>query len=269
MKNREQITVIKLGGHAMENPDLLTAFCEDVATLTRSGHKLVIAHGGGPAINQLLDRLNIKSEFTGGLRITDAATLEVVELALCGQVNKYLTRHLLACGVDAAGISGEDGHLLTAVRKDEMLGFVGKVTKVNPALPLALLKSGFTPVIAPLALASDGQVLNVNADTAAGAIAGALGADYFLLISDVPGVLDQEGQLIATLDNGETSRLISEKIITGGMIPKVECCRAALGQGCAKAIILDGSRKNTLSLCLESDDIAGTVISEGCASPIS
>ncbi len=254
------ITVIKLGGHAMDEPGLLAAFCADVAQLAASGHKLVIAHGGGPRINSLLRRLNLESRFVNGLRVTDSDTLDAVEMALCGAVNKYLVRQLLEAGIKAVGISGEDGRLLCAVQKDPLLGFVGSVAKVNPGIIYTLLSGGFLPVIAPLALSPDGELLNVNADTAAGAIAGALAADRFVLISDVPGVLDDEGSLLKELNPNQIANLTARGIISGGMLPKVECCQLALGQGCKSAIILDGSRKSSLALCLGANDIAGTVI---------
>lgn len=255
-----KITVIKLGGHAMDEPGLLAAFFEDVAKLTTNGHKIVIVHGGGPHINALLARLNIESKFVNGLRVTDGSVLQAVEMALAGSVNKFLTRQLLLAGIDAAGISGEDARLLTARQKDASLGLVGEVTDVNAKILFALLDSGFTPVIAPLALSARGELLNVNADSAAGAIAGALRATHFLLVSDVPGVLDEHNHIIPQLDCGHIQTLASNGIISGGMLPKLECCQNALAQGCETAIIVDGKRKNSLFLCLEANDIAGTII---------
>ncbi|MBD5641137.1 MAG: acetylglutamate kinase [Desulfovibrio sp.] len=254
------VTVIKLGGHAMDEPGLLASFCADVAQLTRNGHQIVIVHGGGPHINTLLERLHLESRFVNGLRVTDGPVLAAVEMALCGTVNKSLTRQLQKMGANAVGISGEDGRLLIANQIDPALGFVGGIVKVNAEIVLTLLSAGFTPVIAPLALATDGQLLNVNADIAAGAIAGALGAAWFLLVSDVPGVLDADSNLLPELDDAQISSLVKSGIIRGGMLPKLECCQSALAQGCKAAIIVDGKRQNALSLCLERGNVAGTII---------
>lgn len=256
----EQLIVIKLGGHAMDDAQLLQAFAQDVATLSRKGFKFVIVHGGGPHINSLLKRLNIQSEFVNGLRVTDVLTLEVVELALCGQVNKATVRNLLKAGVMAVGVSGEDAGMLEAVTKDSALGRVGKVTKVNTHLLRSLLDDGFVPVVAPLALDNGCEPLNVNADTAAGAIAGALQAKYFVLLSDVPGVLDGEKMLMEHLSPSEIASMRQSGVINGGMIPKVECCQTALETGCGNAIILDGRPAHSLQRFIENGEALGTII---------
>lgn len=255
----DKIIVIKYGGHAMEVPQISEAFARDLAELGDKGFKFVIVHGGGPHISRLLDRLNIESEFSGGLRVTDSAALEAVEMALCGQVNKATVRFLEKTGVPAAGISGQDGMILQAEAKDPRLGRVGDVVKVDPRLILNLLQGGFTPVVAPLALDKNLEPLNINADTAAGAIAGALKA-RFILLSDVPGVLDSEGALIPRLDEGGVNELIADGVINGGMIPKVRACLAALDSGCGEAAILDGRLKNSLKLWLYGQGGPGTAI---------
>lgn len=255
--------VIKYGGHAMDVPNLADVFMAGMAELHRRDMRFVIVHGGGPQINDLLKNLDIQSEFVDGLRVTDTQTLSAVEMALCGKVNKSLVRQLAKAGLKAAGISGEDGGLLTAIQKDPRLGRVGAVEKVNPGLVQTLLGGGFLPVIAPLALDAGGEPLNVNADTAAGAIAGALHAKSFILISDVPGIKDEKGRLFSFLTTRAIEDLRREKIITGGMIPKVEACLHALSQGCGNAIILDGSQPGSLKRFLLDDEPLGTTISLG------
>jgi acetylglutamate kinase len=232
--------VIKYGGHAMTQPDLQAAFAADLAQLAVQGMDFALVHGGGPQISALLDRLHIESRFVDGLRVTDPATLEAVEMVLCGQVNKAVVSELAAHGVRAVGVSGRDGGLMRArVRRPE-LGQVGTVEAVDPALVRCLLAGGFVPVVAPLANGPDGQALNINADTAAGALAGALKAEYFVLISDVPGVLDAQGRLIPSLNRREIEALQQAGVISGGMIPKVQACLDALDAGCQRALILDG-----------------------------
>lgn len=255
----DKIIVIKYGGHAMEIPQIREAFAQDLAEMGGNNFKFVIVHGGGPHISRLLDRLNIESEFVSGLRVTNSETLEAVEMVLCGQANKETVRFLEKAGAPAAGVSGQDGMILQAEIKDPGLGRVGNVIKVNPGLILNLLQGGFTPVIAPLALDENFEPLNVNADTAAGAIAGALKAP-FILLSDVPGVLDSNGALIPRLDEGGANELIAQGVINGGMIPKVRACLAALDSGCGEAVILDGRRKNSLKLWLRGQGGQGTAI---------
>ena len=252
--------VIKYGGHAMDKPELCTAFATDLAQLSAQDMGFVVVHGGGPQISALLKRLNIESRFENGLRVTDEATMAAVEMVLCGQVNKAVVASFAAHGARAAGISGRDGNLLRAVVKNPALGLVGEVEAVDPALILCLLEGGFVPVVAPVANGPDGQALNINADTAAGALAGALAADYFILISDVPGVLDAEGRLITALTRAEIEKLRAEGVITGGMIPKVESCLHALDAGCQRALILDGRSPSSLRRYLLDDAPLGTVV---------
>ena len=252
--------VIKYGGHAMDKPELCTAFATDLAQLSAQDMGFVVVHGGGPQISALLTRLNIESRFENGLRVTDEATMAAVEMVLCGQVNKAVVASFAAHGARAAGISGRDGNLLRAVVKNPALGLVGEVEAVDPALILCLLEGDFVPVVAPVANGPDGQALNINADTAAGALAGALAADYFILISDVPGVLDAEGRLITSLTRAEIEKLRAEGVITGGMIPKVESCLHALNAGCQRALILDGRSPSSLRRYLLDDAPLGTVV---------
>lgn len=259
-KLREPLIVIKYGGHAMDDPALAKAFGEDLAALGAMNMRFVIVHGGGPMINALLKRLKIESEFVNGLRVTSDAVLEAVEMALCGTVNKEVTRFLQAQGLKAVGVSGQDGKLLLATLKDPALGRVGIIECVNPALIQCLLDAGFVPVVAPLALDKAGKPLNVNADTAAGALAGALGATRFILISDVPGVLDAEGQLFSYLSQSAIEDLRERGVISGGMIPKVEACLGARRMGSGEALVLDGRQPNALRRFLLGNEPLGTVI---------
>ena len=252
--------VIKFGGHAMDKEALCAAFAEDLAFLSAEGTRCVVVHGGGPQISALLERLHIESRFENGLRVTDEATMQAVEMVLCGQVNKDVVRRFAAHGVRAAGISGRDGGLLLASVRQPALGRVGEVDKVDPALVECLLAGGFVPVVAPVASDAAGQPLNINADTAAGALAGALHADYFVLISDVPGVLDGEKRLIPTLDRARSQSLMDEGVICGGMIPKVGSCLHALDAGCRRALILDGREPGSLRRYLYEDAPLGTVV---------
>ena len=202
-----QTVVIKYGGHAMDKDELNAAFADDMAFLQQS-MRLVVVHGGGPQINALLNRLAIESRFEKGLRVTDADTMQAVEMVLCGQVNKTVVSRFLQHGARAAGLSGRDAGLLRARVKDPVLGLVGDVEKVDASVLSCLLDGGFLPVVAPVASGPEGQALNINADTAAGAVAGALHADYFVLISDVPGVLDADKKLIPSLDRARIAELI-------------------------------------------------------------
>lgn len=257
-----QTIVIKYGGHALDDPQLRDAFVASLKSLLNKDMHFVIVHGGGPQINALLKALQIESKFSNGLRVTDAKTLQIVEMALCGQVNKYITRLLEQADIAAAGISGEDGKLFLAEQMNPELGRVGKIVKVNDKLPLCLLNAGFTPVIAPLALDGAGEPLNINADLAAGALAGALQADYFVLISDVPGVLAKTGELLPKLNKTAIGQLIEDGVITGGMLPKTEACLTALTQGARNALILDGRQQASLERYLLDGEALGTLIEQ-------
>ncbi|MBQ7608398.1 MAG: acetylglutamate kinase [Desulfovibrionaceae bacterium] len=254
------VSVIKYGGHAMDHLDLAEAFACDVAALVKKKSRFVIVHGGGPQISRLLSRLAIESRFVNGLRVTDAETMEVVEMALAGTVNKDVVARLASKNVRAVGISGRDGNLLTAKIRASELGYVGDVTHVNPDILHCLLGSDFVPVVAPIAQDEQFHALNVNADTAAGAIAGALQAETFVLLSDVPGVLDAEKHCIPRLDRAAIAELTQNGVISGGMIPKVEACLNALRLGAHQALILDGRASNSLLHFVTGEKQSGTVI---------
>lgn len=261
---QKPVVVIKFGGHAMTNAALCRAFAQGLARLQQAMH-LVVVHGGGPQISSLLKRLCIESRFENGLRVTDAATMEVVEMVLCGQVNKDVVTLFQQQGAACVGISGKDAQLLQARTFDPALGFVGEVHKVQPQLLRVLLDGGYIPVVAPVAIDSDdaqGHSLNINADTAAGAIAGALAADYFVLVSDVPGVLDADKTLLPLLNRTQIAAMIKSGVICGGMIPKVESCLHALEQGCRRALILNGEVEGSLEKYLQEHAPLGTVIEE-------
>lgn len=260
MFDEKKIVLIKYGGHAMDIAGLRDAFGRDLYKLSKDGWNFALVHGGGPHIVRLLSSLGIESKFVDGLRVTDKATLEVVEMILCGQVNKEVVRLLEKAGLHAAGISGEDGPTLLAREKNPELGRVGEISHVDPSLILKLLKDGYVPVIAPLALDKNYEPLNVNADTAAGAIAGALKAAFFILISDVPGVLDREGKLVPALDGSDIEAMREADIITGGMIPKVQACLKAIDDGCEMAVILDGRQENSLIRFLSGKEAPGSLI---------
>ncbi len=254
------LSVIKYGGHAMDHPDLAAAFAHDIARLSRDNERFVLVHGGGPHISALIKRLALESHFIDGLRVTDAQTLEAVEMVLAGTVNKAVVATLAQAGVKAVGISGRDGDLLNASIRDPALGRVGTITRVNPSLLTDLLAKNWVPVVAPLANDESYAALNVNADTAAGAIAGSLNAKRCIFISDVPGVLDAHNTCCARLTRADIRTLTEEGVITGGMIPKVAAATDALAQGAGAAVILDGREQNNLYACVRGEAFAGTVI---------
>ena len=265
--------VVKYGGHAMGDPELSAGFGRDIALLKQVGVNPVVVHGGGPQINAMLKRLAIKSEFHHGLRVTDAAMVEVVEMVLAGTVNKQVTELINRAGALAVGISGKDGGLIRARKMSRMvtdpdshiehvldLGFVGEPEHVDVRVIHALTGSGLIPVVAPVGLGSDGQTYNINADDAAGAIAGALHATRLLMLTDVPGVLDKDGGLIGDLSVAEARARIADGTISGGMIPKVENCFEALGLGARGCVILDGRVPHAVLLELFTEAGPGTLI---------
>lgn len=254
--------VIKYGGHAMDMPALARAFHKDIYDLYQEKWHFVIVHGGGPQINDLLEKLHIKTEFVDGLRVTDAAAMAAVEMALCGAVNKSVVRDMEKMGLKAVGISGEDGGMLLARPINPALGRVGEVFRVNVDLPHALIESGFIPIIAPVGVDEEGKAININADTAAGALAGAMRADYFALVSNVPGVLDRQGKLIRQINVKDAEALREEGVITAGMIPKVAACVHALERGCRRALILDGTKQGSLRRFLHGNEPLGTLITD-------
>ncbi len=265
--------VIKYGGHAMGEDHLANDFGRDVALLKQVGINPVIVHGGGPQINAMLERLAIKSTFVDGLRVTDAAMVEVVEMVLSGTVNKQVAGLVSLAGALAVGISGRDGGLirarkLTRTKRDPGsnieraldLGFVGEPVHIDTRVIHALTGAGLVPVIAPVGTGEDGQTYNINADTAAGAIAGALNANRLLMLTDVPGVLDHNKNLIPDLRLSDIPTLIDNGTISGGMIPKVETCLEAVTQGVKGATILDGRVPHALLLELFTEGGIGTLI---------
>ena len=271
-----QIIVVKYGGHAMVDETLSAMFARDVVLLKTLGIHPVIVHGGGPQIGKLLDRLGIVSEFKGGLRVTDEATMEVVEMVLSGPINKSIVRALNQAGGLAVGLSGSDGQLLQATKATKTerdpdshieqvldLGFVGEPTGVDTSVIEALLKadSQLIPVVAPVAMGPDGHRFNVNADTAAGALAAALGASRLLLLTDVAGVLDKDKNLMRDIKVTDIPRLIEDGTAVGGMIPKLETAAHSVNHGVGAAVILDGRAPHALLMELFTEHGAGTLIS--------
>ena len=258
-----QTVVVKYGGAAMKSEELKSAVIRDVVLLSTVGIRPVLVHGGGPEINAMLNRVGVEAKFLNGLRVTDAQTMEIVEQVLTGKVNKSIVSLISCAGGKAVGICGKDGNLLRGVVKSEELGFVGDVTQVDTRLIRELVNVGYIPVVATVAMDADGQALNVNADTAAGAIAAKLGAEKLILMTDVPGVCtdkDDPNTLIRELTMKETEEAIAKGVIAGGMIPKVECCMTSITNGVKSAHIIDGRAKHSLLLEILTDTGVGTVI---------
>lgn len=265
--------VIKYGGHAMGDERLADLFARDVVLLKQIGINPVVVHGGGPQIGQMLERLKIKSSFIDGLRVTDKAAVEIVEMVLSGSINKQIVTAIDRQGGKAVGLSGKDGHLIVArklrrttrdpdsnIEKILDLGFVGEPYQVNPQILETFENSEIIPVIAPIGLGRAGETYNINADTVAGAVAAALGASRLFLLTDVAGVLDKEKRLIPHMTLEEAQRCMSDGTITGGMIPKVETCVSSVQQGVDAAVILDGRVPHALLLEVFTEGGAGTMI---------
>jgi acetylglutamate kinase len=254
--------VVKYGGHAMGAGG--ETFARDVVLLRQVGINPIVVHGGGPQINRMLDRLGIKSNFVNGLRVTDAATMEVVEMVLAGTINKQLVAAINAVGGCAVGLSGKDGNLIRARRltRNGDLGFVGEPDRVSEAVLDGFHRAQMIPVIAPIGIGEDGETYNINADTVAGAVAAAAKAARFLLLTDVAGVLDDDKRLISEISAAEARRLIAAGTINGGMIPKIETCIAAVEGGVEAAVILDGRVPHAILLELFTEG-AGTLIRDG------
>ena len=255
--------VIKLGGHAMGSDEAMDEFARDVALMRQVGVNPVIVHGGGPMINNMLKRLDIKSEFVNGKRVTDAATMEVVEMVLSGVVNSNIVQAITEQGGRAVGVSGKDGGLIICEQEDPELGLVGKPTKVNPRLLQDFADKGIIPVIAPLGMGENGETFNINGDTAAGAIAAALKADRLLLLTDVAGVKNADGEVLTELSATQINQMIADGTIAGGMIPKVQTALDALDGGVRAAVILDGRAPNACLLELFTEHGAGSIIRKG------
>ena len=269
-----QTLVVKYGGHAMGEEHLALSFARDIVLLKQVGMNPVVVHGGGPQIGKMLDRLKIKSEFVDGLRITDAATVEIVEMVLSGSINKQIVSYINAAGGKAIGLSGKDAGLirakrLTRTKKDPDsniekvldLGFVGEPAYVNADVLDTLARSDIIPVIAPIGVGEKGETYNINADTVSGAVAGALRAKRLLLLTDVAGVMDKNKTFIPELSVKRTKELIADGTISGGMIPKVETCLMAVAQGVDGAVIMDGRVPNAVLLELFTGPGFGTRIS--------
>src|SRR5262245_15841095 len=255
----DKTIVIKYGGHAMTDEELRASFAVDVVLLKFIGLRPVIVHGGGPQIERTLERLGIGSRYVKGLRVTDDDTMEVVEMVLGGTVNREIVELVQRGGGQAIGLTGNDGRMLL-VRRRESLGRVGEVVAVDPAPIKAASEAGFIPVIAPIGVDAHGVTHNVNADEAAGAIARALQAEKFILLTDVEGVRDASGQLVGQLSEIDAKKLIGEGTIEGGMIPKVECCLEALRGGVARAHIVDGRILHAILLEIFTDGGVGTLL---------
>lgn len=252
--------VVKFGGNAMGDDEAMASFARDIVLMQQVGVNPVIVHGGGPMINQMLDRLGVKSEFVDGKRVTDAATVEVVEMVLSGRVNKRIVQAINAQGGKAAGLSGKDANLMICEQTSPDLGFVGTPVEMDASLLHTLFAADTIPVIAPLGAGRDGETYNINGDTAAGAIATALKADRLLLLTDVAGVMDETGQVLTELTPKQIRALTKEGTIAGGMIPKTETALAAIKGGVRGVVILDGRAPNACLLELYTDHGAGSLI---------
>jgi len=267
-----QTIVIKYGGAAMKEPELKQGFAQDITLLQYLRINVVVVHGGGPQIGKLLEELHIPTRFVEGLRVTDNRTMDVVEMVLAGKINKEIVNLINSAGGRAVGLSGKDGRLLAAQkleyyrpREDEPpeiidIGLVGEVTQVNTDLIRTLQEQQFIPVIAPVGVGEEGETYNINADTVAGAVAGALGAAKLILLTDVAGVLDLKGQLVSSLNRYQAVTLMEDGTLSGGMIPKIKCCLEALEEGVVKAHILDGRVPHAVLLEIFTNSGVGTEI---------
>ena len=257
--------VVKFGGHAMVDPALTESFAADIALLRQVGMRPIVVHGGGPQIAQMLERLNVSTKAVDGLRITDEPTMEIVEMVLAGKINKDVVTALNKAGGTAVGLSGKDGRLLLAekVQRDDGvdLGFVGQPKHVNTAVIEAIRDAGLIPVIAPIGVDENGQAYNINADTAAGAIAAALKAERLIMLTDVDGVKDKAGELVSEIRRADIAGLVEDGTVSGGMIPKLEMCAAAVTSGVGAAVIQNGTVKHVLLLELLTEYGAGTLVS--------
>ena len=272
----DKTILIKFGGHAMGKADYVNAFASDIALLDQVGARPVVVHGGGPQIGEMLTKLKIESKFIDGLRVTDEATISVVEMVLAGGINKALVAAIASAGGRAVGVSGKDGGLITArklmavakssdsaIQKAVDLGFVGEPANIDVAVLDALLMHNLIPVVAPVGGGEDGKTYNINADTAAGAIAAALNAKRMLMLTDVTGVQDKDGNLIPSLTISQAEALIHDGTVLGGMIPKVETCIEAVQGGAEGAVIMDGRVPHALLVELFTEHGMGTIITAG------
>ena len=255
--------VVKFGGHAMGEQAFVDSFASDMVLLRQVGTNPLIVHGGGPQIGAMLEKLEIESSFVNGLRVTDEATISVVEMVLAGGINKSLVAAIAKAGGKAVGISGKDGNLIQATKAhDGSLGYVGYPETIDIEVIEALMSRDMMPVVAPTAMGDDGMTYNINADTAAGAVAGAIGASRLLMLSDVTGILDKDGQLIERVNISQAKKLIADGTVTGGMIPKLETCIQAVEEGAEAAVILDGRAPHAVLVELFTEHGIGTMISK-------
>jgi acetylglutamate kinase len=267
LKYDNKTIIVKYGGHAMEN-GVSEHFAQDIVLMKQTGIDPVVVHGGGPQIGSMLKKLNIQSSFVDGLRVTDSAAVDVVEMVLTGSINKQIVSGINAAGGRAVGLSGKDGNLLLARKLDHRtnggtpvdLGFVGEPEKVSPQILRTIIASDLIPVIAPIGVGARGETYNINADTVAGAVAGAMAAERLILLTDVEGVLDRERKLIPKLSVADARALIADGTISGGMIPKIETAIDAVESGVKAAVILDGRIPHVLMLELFTEHGAGTMI---------
>ena len=255
--------VIKYGGNAMVNEELKMQVMQDVVLSWLIGIKIILIHGGGPEISDLMDRLGKKPEFVDGLRVPDKETVEIVQMALAGKVNKSLVNLIEVAGGRGVGLSGVDGRLIEAHIKDEKLGYVGEITKINTGIIEDLLNNGYIPIISTVGCDKKGNIYNVNADSAAASIAGALGAERLILMTDIAGILENKGDdstLIPEISTDKARDLVKSGIISGGMIPKVECCIEAIEKGVKNVVIMDGRVPHSILIELLTNEGAGTMI---------
>jgi acetylglutamate kinase len=265
--------VIKYGGNAMVEERLKESFAQDIILLKYIGLNPVVVHGGGPQIAQVMDQMGLKSNFIQGMRVTDSATMDVVEMVLVGRVNKEIVGNINRHGGKAVGLSGKDGNLITA-RKMEMtatnpdsltpeiidIGMVGEVESITPDIIDALENNGFIPIIAPVGIGRNGETFNINADLVAGKIAGALQAEKLILLTDIEGIKDKQGELLSTIDYKQVASLIADETLSGGMIPKATCCVDAITEGVTKTHIVDGRLEHACLLEIFTDQGIGTAI---------
>ncbi len=265
-KYYDKVIVVKYGGNAMLNDELKEAVMGDIVLLSLIGIKVVLVHGGGPEITDMLGKVGKKSEFVGGLRVTDKEGMDIVQMVLAGKVNKNLVNHLQCKGGKAIGLCGVDGHMIRARKVDERLGFVGEVTGVNVEPIVDLLANGYIPVISTIGCDEDGNTYNVNADTAAARIAGELKAECLLSMTDIAGLLrdkDDPSTLIPKVYASDAPKLIRDGIISGGMIPKIDCCIQAIRRGVKKVFILDGRVPHAILIEMLTDEGLGTMFVSG------
>ncbi len=261
-KYSNKILVIKYGGNAMINEELKAAVMGDIVLLSLIGVKVVLVHGGGPEISEMLNKIGKKSEFVNGLRVTDKETVDIVQMVLAGKVNKSLVNYIQNIGGKAIGLCGTDGHMIEAEMKDPALGYVGEITDIDTTPILDVLDKGYIPVISTIGCDKEGNIYNINADTAAAKIAGKLQAESFISMTDIRGLLrdkDDEETVIPVVNVSEAPQLIHEGIISGGMIPKIECCIEAIRQGVGQVFIIDGRVPHSILIEVLTDEGIGTM----------